>query len=99
MGPTSLFKFMVAKGMDAPKDANALGSNLWSAWKAGRIMKAPNGVYTLLDDSGRTEHDHPINDYDEVGAQGFPTPSPAQYAETAAVSRMRHATATTGGEG
>jgi hypothetical protein len=66
---------MLAAGMDVPKDANAIGSNLWSAWKAGRIMKAPNGVYTLLDGSGRTEHDHPIAGDDEVETADFPSSS------------------------
>lgn len=75
MGPTSLFKYMEANGMDLPKNPNALGSNLWSAWKAGRIMRAPNGVYTPLDGSGRTEWDRPLTDYDYAASQGMPTPS------------------------
>jgi hypothetical protein len=76
MGPTTLYDYMVANGMDAPKDANTLGSNLWSAWKAGRIMKAPNGVYTPLDGSGRTEWDRPLTDYDwaAVKMPGAPQP-------------------------
>jgi hypothetical protein len=75
MGPASLYRFMIEEGMKVPKDSNALGSNLWSAWKAARIMKAPNGVYTLLDGSGKTEHDHPITDYDAAAENGFPVPS------------------------
>lgn len=74
MGPTSLYKFMVAKGMDAPKGANLLGVNLWDAWKAGRIMKAPNGVYTPLDGTGRTEWDRPLTDYYYAAELGMPVP-------------------------
>jgi hypothetical protein len=77
MGPTSLHRFMIAEGMDAPKDANTLGSNLWQAWKAGRIMKAPNGVYTPLDDSGRTEWDRPLTDYDWAASIMPDAPQPA----------------------
>ena len=72
--PTSLYKFMVANGMDAPKDANVLGANLWDAWQAGRIMKAPNGVYTPLDGSGRTEWDRPLTDYFYAAELGLPVP-------------------------
>jgi hypothetical protein len=74
MSPTSLYKFMVDKGLDAPKDANVLGANLWDAWKAGRLMRAPNGVYTPLDDSGRTEWDRPLTDYYRASEFGFPAP-------------------------
>ena len=77
MGPTSLHKFMLANDMDAPKDANTLGSNLWQAWKAARIMKAPNGVYTPLDGSGRTEWDRPLTDYDWAAANMPDAPQPA----------------------
>jgi hypothetical protein len=74
MSPTSLYKFMVANGLDAPKDASLLGVNLWDAWKAGRLMRAPNGVYTPLDGSGRTEWDRPLTDYYYAAELGFPTP-------------------------
>jgi len=77
MGPTSLHKFMLAEGMDAPKDANTLGSNLWQAWRAGRIMKAPNGVYTPLDATGRTEWDRPLTDYDWAAENMLDAPQPA----------------------
>jgi hypothetical protein len=73
--PTSLYKFMITNGMDAPKDANVLGANLWDAWKAGRIMKAPNGVYTPLDGTGRTEWDRPLTDYYYAAELGLPIPS------------------------
>jgi len=54
VGPTSLYRFMEERGIDVPKDAGLLGTNLWDAWKAGRIMRAaPNGVYTPLDGSGK----------------------------------------------
>jgi hypothetical protein len=74
MGPASLYRYMVENGMEVPKNANVLGSNLWSAWKAGRIMRAPNGVYTPLDGSGRSEWDRPLTDYDYAAAIGMPTP-------------------------
>ncbi len=74
VGPTSLYKFMIERGMEAPKDAGVLGTNLWDAWKAGRIMRAPNGVYTPLDGSGKTEWDRPLTDYHYAAEQGFPIP-------------------------
>lgn len=74
VGPTSLYKFMIERGMEAPKDAGVLGTNLWDAWKAGRIMRAPNGVYTPLDGSGKTEWDRPLTDYYYAAEQGFPIP-------------------------
>jgi hypothetical protein len=74
VGPTSLYKFMVERGMEAPKDAGVLGTNLWDAWKAGRIMRAPNGVYTPLDGSGKTEWDRPLTDYYYAAECGFPIP-------------------------
>jgi hypothetical protein len=63
MGPSSLFEYMQQAGLAEGTNANTVGANLWAAWKAGRVMRAPNGVYTLLGDSGKTEHDHPITDY------------------------------------
>lgn len=74
MGPTSLYKFMIENDMEAPKSANALSANLWDAWKAGRIMKAPNGVYTPLDGTGRTEWDRPLADYYYAAELGLPVP-------------------------
>ncbi len=74
MSPKSLYKFMVTSGLDAPKDANVLGANLWDAWKAGRIMRAPNGVYTPLDGTGRTEWDRPLTDYYYAAELGLPAP-------------------------
>jgi hypothetical protein len=74
VGPTSLFKFMEERGMDRPKDAALLGTNLWDAWQAGRIMRAPNGVYTPLDGSGNTEWDRPLTDYYFAAERGFPIP-------------------------
>ena len=72
MGPTSLYKFMLAEGGDdLPIDANTLGSNLWAAAKAGRIVKAPNGVYAPLG----TPTDRPLTDYDFAAENGFPVPS------------------------
>jgi hypothetical protein len=48
MGPTALFRFMIGAGMEAPKNANALGANLWAASKAGRIKKTPDDLYAPL---------------------------------------------------
>jgi hypothetical protein len=73
VGPTSLYKFMVDRGIEV-KDANVLGTNLWDAWKARRIMRAPNGVYTPLDGSGKTEWDRPLTDYYYAAECGFPIP-------------------------
>lgn len=74
LSPTSLYKFMQANGLEAPKDAGLLGVNLWDAWKAGRVMRAPNGVYTPLDGTGRTEWDRPLTDYYYAAELGLPTP-------------------------
>jgi hypothetical protein len=74
LGPTSLHKFMDEHGMEPPKNASLLGTNLWDAWRAGRVMKAPNGVYTPLDGTGRTEWDRPLTDYYFADEQGLPTP-------------------------
>lgn len=74
VGPTSLYKFMEEHGMELPKDASVLGTNLWDAWKAGRIMRAPNGVYTPLDGSGKTEWDRPLSDHYYAAECGFPVP-------------------------
>jgi hypothetical protein len=74
MSPKSLYKFMVANDLDAPKDASLLGVNLYDAWQAGRVMKAPNGVYTPLDGTGRTEWDRPLTDYFYAAELGLPVP-------------------------
>jgi hypothetical protein len=75
VGPTSLYKFMLNKGLDAPKDATVLGTNLWDAWQAGRIRRAPNGVYLPLDGTGKTEVDYPLTDYYYASEQGLPVPA------------------------
>lgn len=75
MGPTSLFKFMQERGMETPNNAATLGTNLYDAWKAGRIRRATNGVYVPLDGSGETDVDRPLTDYYYAAEQGFPTPS------------------------
>jgi hypothetical protein len=74
VGPTSLHQFMIDRGLEAPATATVLGTNLWDAWKAGRIMRAPNGVYTPLDGTGRTDWDHPLTDYYFAATRGLPTP-------------------------
>lgn len=74
VGPTSLHRYMVDHGLDAPKDATALGTNLWDAWRVGRIRRAPNGVYLPLDNTGRTEVDYPLTDYYYAAEQGLPVP-------------------------
>jgi hypothetical protein len=75
LGPTSLYKFMLEKGLEAPKDAGLLGTNLHDAWQAGRVMRAPNGVYTPLDGTGRREWDRPLTDYFYAAEMGFPIPA------------------------
>lgn len=75
VGPTSLYRYMVEHGLDAPKDATVLGTNLWDAWRAGRIRRAPNGVYLPLDNTGQTEVDHPLTDYYYAVEQGLPGPA------------------------
>jgi hypothetical protein len=74
VGPTSLYKFMIERGMEVPKSPGVLGTNLWDAWNAGRVMRAPNGVYTPLDGSGKTAWDRPLTDYHYAAEQGFPIP-------------------------
>jgi hypothetical protein len=74
VGPTSLHKYMVDHGLDAPKDATVLGTNLWDAWRAKRIRRAPNGVYLPLDNTGRTEVDYPLTDYYYAVEQGLSGP-------------------------
>ena len=59
VGPTSLYNYMIEHGLDAPKNATVLGTNLWDAWQTGRIRRAPNGVYLPLDATGKTEVNHP----------------------------------------
>lgn len=78
VGPTSLYKYMVQHGLDAPKNPTVLGTNLWDAWRAGRIQRAPNGVYLPLDGTGRTEVDYPLTDYYYAAEQGLPVPARAQ---------------------
>jgi hypothetical protein len=75
VGPTSLHKYMVDHGLDAPKNATVLGTNLWDAWRAGRIRRAPNGVYLPLDNTGRTEVDYPLTDYYYAVEQGMSGPA------------------------
>jgi hypothetical protein len=74
LGPTSLFKFMRERGLDAPKNAGLLGTHLHDAWQAGKIMRAPNGVYTPLDGTGQSEWDRPLTDYYYAGEMGLPVP-------------------------
>jgi hypothetical protein len=75
VGPTSLHKYMLENGLEAPKDATALGTNLWDAWRAGRIRRAPNSVYLPLDNTGRTEVDYPLTDYYYAIEQGMSGPA------------------------
>jgi hypothetical protein len=75
VGPTSLYKYMVDHRMEVPKDATVIGTNLWDAWRAGRIRRATNGVYLPLDHTGATEVDYPLTDYYYAAEQGLPVPS------------------------
>jgi hypothetical protein len=70
MGPASLFRFMEAEGMDRPQSVSALNAVLWAASKAGRIVKAPNGVYA----PPGFPTDRPLTDYDEAARKGMPVP-------------------------
>jgi hypothetical protein len=74
VGPTSLYRFMVENGMDTPKDSTTLGTNLWDAWRAGKIRRATNGVYLPLDHTGKTEVDYPLTDYYYARERGLPVP-------------------------
>ena len=76
MSPTgSLYNFMKEQGMETPKDAAVLGTNLWDAWKARRVVRQPNGVYTPLDGSGKTGNGRRLpTDYYYAAEQGFPIP-------------------------
>ena len=65
---------MQRNGLETPATPAALGTNLWDAWKAGRIMRATNGVYTPLDGSGRTDIDRPLTDYYYAAELGLPLP-------------------------
>ncbi len=49
MGPTALFRFMNAEGLETPTNVNALGANLWAAHKNGRVKKTSDGDYAPLD--------------------------------------------------
>jgi hypothetical protein len=60
--------------MEVPKDAGVLGTNLSEAWRAGRIMRATNGVYTPANGSGNTEWDRPLADHYYAAEQGFSIP-------------------------
>ena len=65
MGPKQLFDFMKSENMDAPDNANALGANLWSAERAGRIKKS-GGRYI--------PPSYPVTDYEYAGRIGMPVP-------------------------
>ncbi len=53
MGPSELYRYMDAQGLNVPSNPNALGATLWTAVKAGRAKKTPEGLYAPLD--GGTE--------------------------------------------
>jgi hypothetical protein len=55
MGPTALYRFMLGEGLEAPKNANALGANLWAAARAGRVKKTPDDLYAPLSWEPSTE--------------------------------------------
>lgn len=74
MGPASLFGYMEKEGMQRPASVAALGSLLWSAEKAGRIGKTPNGVYV----PPGFPTDRPLTDYDAAAANGMPVPGQVQ---------------------
>jgi hypothetical protein len=78
VGPTSLYRYMCDHNMEVPKDATALGTSVWDAWRAGRIRRATNGVYAPLDHSGETTVDYPLTDYYFAAERGLPVPQSPQ---------------------
>ena len=75
VGPTSLYRYMVERGMSVPKDATVLGTNLWDAWRAGRTDGRRTASICPLDHTGETEVDYPLTDYYYAAEQGLPVPS------------------------
>jgi hypothetical protein len=47
IGPAALFRFMQEAGMEGPPNSNALGVALWTAAKAGLIVKTDDGLYAI----------------------------------------------------
>ncbi len=78
MGPTALYAFLEAEGReDMPTNANALGANLWSAAKAGRIKKLDDGRYALLTwepSPPEPTSPPPVTDYRRAAEYGMPVP-------------------------
>lgn len=70
MGPAALFHFMLTEQMDTPANANALGANLWSAERAGRIKKVKEGAYAPLS----WQPPGPVIDYRVAAQVGVPVP-------------------------
>jgi hypothetical protein len=64
MGPAALYRFMEEEGIPVPANPNALGATLWTAAKAGEIVKADRR-YSM----------RPLTDYARAGEMGFPTPA------------------------
>lgn len=65
MGPTALYRFMGESGMDVPANSNALGASLWTAARAGQIVKTGDGRYAM----------RPITDYSELADTSFSAPA------------------------
>jgi hypothetical protein len=81
MGPAALYAFMQAEGLEnMPKNANALGANLWSAVKAGRIKKLEDGRYaSLVWEPPSPEPVLPLStDYRRAAEYGMPVPGQRQ---------------------
>jgi hypothetical protein len=77
MGPAALYAFLEAEGRedDMPKNANALGANLWAAARAGRIKKTTDGLYAPLTWEPPTEPIAPlVTDYRVAAKYGMPVP-------------------------
>ncbi len=67
MGPAALYRFMADEGMPVPANANALGATLWTAAKAGELVRTDDRRYAL----------RPVTDYSKIPDE-FPRPSARQ---------------------
>jgi hypothetical protein len=87
IGPAALYRFMEDEGLGVPTNPNALGAALWSAVKAGRAKKTPDGLYAPLDwepaqvELGSSRNGSAASEEDREG-QTSPNPSPSPEGHT-----------------